>query len=372
MEKEIKNMNIKFLDLFKINEQYRSDINKSTQEVFNSGWYIMGEKNSQFEREFASYCGTKHCINVGSGLSALELIIKAYEFKKNDEIIVPANTYIASILAISSNGITPILVEPDENTYNIDPKLIEEKITKNTKAIMVVHLYGQVCDMEPILKIAKKHNLKVIEDCAQSHGAIYKNNKKAGNLCDAAGFSFYPGKNLGAIGDSGAITTNDNHLANKINMLKNYGSNEKYVNLLKGTNSRMDEIQAGILSVKLKGLDKDNNRRRQIAKYYLENIKNKNIILPVVQGAENSHSWHVFVIRSSNRNELQEYLKENGIQTLIHYPIPPHKQKAYKELNELSLPITESIHKEVLSLPISQVMLDEEVKYIVEKVNEWK
>ena len=365
-------MKIDFLNLKKINERDQPEIDNVIKEVIDSGWYIAGKKKETFEKEFADYCGTKYCIGVGNGLEALELIIQGFGFGKGDEIIVPANTYIASILSISSNDVTPVLVEPDEKTFNINPKLIEEKITPNTKAIMVVHLYGQVCDMDQILTIAKKHNLKVIEDSAQAHGAVYKNGKKTGNLGDAAGFSFYPGKNLGAIGDAGAVVTNDENLANKVKSLHNYGSYTKYIHEYKGINARLDEIQAALLSVKLKRLDKDNIRRREIAKYYIRNIKNKNIILPEIEEEGNSHSWHLFVIRTKRRDELQEYLKVNNIQTLIHYPIPPHKQKAYSELGNLSLPITESIHKDVLSLPISPIMNEDEVNYVVDILNEWK
>lgn len=365
-------MKIDFLNLKEINEKYRPDIDNVIREVVDSGWYLTGKKKELFEKEFAKYCGAKHCIGVGNGLDALALIIQGYGFGQNDEIIVPANTYIASILAISSNGATPILVEPDERTFNIDPKKIEEKITSNTKAIMVVHLYGQTADMDSILKIAEKFNLKVIEDAAQAHGAIYKNNKRTGNLGSAAGFSFYPGKNLGAMGDAGAIVTNDDELALKIRALHNYGSHKKYIHEYKGVNSRLDEIQAALLSVKLKGLDKDNSRRREIAKHYRDNMKNDNILLPEVIGEENSHSWHLFVVRAKRRDDLQEYLKDKGIQTLIHYPIPPHKQNAYRELNKMSLPITEAMHRDVLSLPISPVMSDEEIKYITEAINRWE
>lgn len=360
---------IKFLDLHKINERFRDEIDSKIKEVLDSGWYLLGNKDKEFEQNFAKYCKTKHCIGCANGLDALNLIIRAYGFKAGDEIIVPANTYIASILAISENGCTPVLVEPDINTYNINPDLIEEKITSKTKAIMVVHLYGQAVEMEKIWALAKKYDLKIIEDSAQGHGAIYQG-KRTGNLGDASGFSFYPGKNLGCMGDGGAITTNDDELATKIRALANYGSHKKYCNLYKGVNSRLDEIQAGILDVKLKYLDKDNERRREIAKYYLENIKNEKITLPKYNG-DNSHVFHVFVVRVENRAEFQEYLTQNDIQTLIHYPTPPHKQEAYKEWNDLTYPITEKIHNEVISLPISPVMTDEEVKKVVEVVNEW-
>ena len=358
---------VKFLDLFKMNEQYRSEIDEAIKRVLDSGWYLLGKEDEKFENNFAQYCGVKHAIGVANGLDALNLIIKAYGFAEGDEIIVPANTYIASVLAISQNGCTPILVEPDIETYNINPDLIEEKITPRTKAIMVVHLYGQAVEMEKIWALAKKYDLKVIEDSAQAHGAIYKG-KRTGNLGDASGFSFYPGKNLGCLGDGGAITTNDDELATKLKALKNYGSQVKYQNLYKGYNSRLDEIHAAVLDVKLKGLDKDNKKRGEIAKYYLENIKNTKITLPKLYD-EKAHVWHVFIVRSEKREELQKYLADNDVQTLIHYPVPPHKQPAYSEWNNLSYPITEKIHNEVLSLPISPVMTDEEVKKVVEVIN---
>lgn len=361
---------INFLDLKQINLRYEEEFNNIFKKFLNSGWYVLGTEVNEFENKFAAYCGVKHCIGVANGLDALALIIKAYGFKAGDEIIVPANTYIASILAISENGATPVLVEPDINTYNIDLLKIEEKITAKTKAIMIVHLYGQAVKMDKIHELAKKYNLKIIEDSAQAHGAYFKE-KRTGNLGDASGFSFYPGKNLGALGDGGAITTNDDKLAEKIKILRNYGSEKKYENLYKGFNSRLDEIQAAILKVKLKFLDRDNERRREIAQYYRENIKNKEIILPYVED-ELSHVWHLFVIRTKNREELQSYLLKNNIQTIVHYPISPHKQQAYRELNHLHLPITEKIHNEVLSLPISPVLKKEETEKIVEVMNRYK
>lgn len=358
---------IKFLDLYKINERFRPQINEKIKEVLDSGWYLLGKEDEAFEKSFAEYCGVKHCIGCANGLDALKLIIKAYGFCKGDEIIVPANTYIASILAISDNGCTPVLVEPDINKYNINPDLIEEKITDKTRAVLVVHLYGQAVQMDKIWALAKKYNLKIIEDSAQAHGALY-NGKRTGSLGDASGFSFYPGKNLGCLGDGGAVTTNDDELAQKIRALRNYGSHIKYHNLYQGSNSRLDEIQAAILSVKLPELDKDNERRREISKYYRENISNSKIILPHTDN-ERSHVWHIFAVRTRNRNDFQEYLKQNEIQTLIHYPIPPHKQPAYKEWNNLSFPLTEEIHDTILSLPISPVMTDDEVKKVVEVIN---
>ena len=361
---------IKFLDLYKINERLRKEINGKITQVLDSGWYLLGEETENFEQNFAKYCGVKHCIGVANGLESLNLIIRGYGFAQGDEIIVPANTYIASILAISENGCTPILVEPDINTYNINPDLIEKKITSKTKAIMVVHLYGQAVQMQKIWALAKKYNLKIIEDSAQAHGAKYQN-KRVGSLGDASGFSFYPGKNLGCVGDGGCVTTNDDELAQKIKALRNYGSHKKYHNVFIGMNSRLDEIQAGILDIKLKFLDEDNQKRKEIAKYYRKNIKNSSIILPNVY-AEDAHVWHLFVVRTKQRDNFQKYLLDNEIQTIIHYPIPPHKQECYKLWNNLSYPITEEIHKSVLSLPISPVMSDDEVKKVVEVINEYK
>ena len=361
---------IKFLDLHKINERFRTQMDARLKEVLDSGWYIHGKQDEIFEKNFAKYIGAKHCIAVANGLDALNIIIKAYGFAAGDEIIVPANTYIASILAISENGCTPVLVEPSLKTYNIAPDLIEAKITPRTKAIMVVHLYGQAVPMEKIWLLAKKHNLKIIEDSAQAHGAIYQG-KRAGNLGDAAGFSFYPGKNLGCLGDGGAVTTNDDVLATKIRAIANYGSDRKYHHIYKGINSRLDEFQAALLDVKLPYLDEDNKRRREIAKYYRENIKNPLIILPQVY-AEEAHVWHIFAIRTEERERLQKYLEDNNIQTNIHYPTPPHKQGAYTEWQNQCYPISEEIHKTELSLPISPVLTDEEVKKVVEVINEWK
>lgn len=361
---------IKFLDLYKINERYRKEIDFKIKEVLDSGWYLQGKQNEIFCENFAKYCGTKYCLGVANGLDSLNIIIKGYGFGYGDEIIVPANTYIASILAITMNGCTPILVEPSIDTYNINPDLIEEKISKKTKAIMVVHLYGQAVQMDKILNIAKKYNLKVIEDSAQAHGAIY-NGKKVGNLGDASGFSFYPGKNLGCIGDGGAITTNDEELYKKVKAIANYGSNIKYNNIYKGINSRLDEIQAGILDVKLKYLDEDNEKRRKIAEIYLKNINNPLVVLPKIYD-RNASVWHIFAVRVKDRDKFQKYLADNNIQTLIHYPIPPHKQEAYKEWNTLSFPITEKIHNEIISIPISPVIEEEEVNKIIEVVNVYK
>lgn len=364
---------IPFLNLKKINAQYRRELISACSKVIDKGWYILGEEVQKFEEEFANYCGVKYCIGVANGLEALILIIRAYKemgiFKEGDEIIVPANTYIATILAVTENRLNPILVEPELNTYLINPDLIYRKITKKTKAIIPVHLYGQTCEMDKIYEIAKKYRLKIIEDSAQSHGAYY-GSKKSGNLGDASAFSFYPGKNLGALGDGGAVTTNDRKLAYIIKALRNYGSNKKYKNLYKGINSRLDEIQAAILRIKLKYLDIEIKNRREIANYYLKNIRNPKIILPYVRD-EKSHVWHIFAIRCAERDKLQQYLACNGVETLIHYPIPPHKQRAYKEWNKIRLPITEKIHKEVLSLPISGVQSLKETLYIVKLINDF-
>lgn len=367
-------ISVKFLDLHAVNNCYRQPIDCAIGRVLDSGWYLLGKECETFEAEFAGYCGVKHCIGVANGLDALNLIIRAYGFTSGDEIIVPANTFIASILAISQNGCTPVLVEPDIGTYDINPDLIEAKITSKTKAIMVVHLYGRVVEMEKIWSLALKYDLKIIEDAAQSHGGVYRD-RHTGNLGDAGGFSFYPGKNLGCLGDGGAVVTNDDQLADRVRSLRNYGSSEKYRHVYKGTNSRLDEIQAAVLSVKLKGLDKDNQRRRKIAQFYAEGIVNSKIVLPVAHDSTpvtyRGHVWHLFVVRCEERDLLQQYLMEKEIQTLIHYPISPHRQDAYREWHELSFPITEEICRTVLSLPISPVMTDEEVRFVVEKINEF-
>ena len=360
---------IKFLDLEKVNNRFRDEIDLRFKNILDKGWYLQGEENQKFADDFASFCGTEYAIGVANGLDAINLIIRAFGFGVGDEIIVPSNTYIATILAISENNCTPVLVEPDINTYNINPDLIEEKITDKTKAIIVVHLYGQAVQMDKIWNLAKKYNLKVIEDSAQAHGAIYKG-KRVGNLSDASAFSFYPGKNLGCMGDGGAVTTNDKELFEKVKAIANYGSDRKYHHIYKGVNSRLDELQAAVLDVKLSHLDEDNNRRREISKYYRENIKNPKIILPKVYD-ERAHVWHIFAIRTEDRNALQKHLEANGIQTNIHYPTPPHKQGAYKEWENQSYPISEEIHRTVLSLPISPVMTTEEVKKVVEVVNEF-
>jgi len=363
---------IKFLDLQKINLAHQQEIEERLLKTFLSGWYLLGNEVKNFEINLTNYIGSKHAIGVANGLDALRLIFRAYIelgiMKKGDEVIVPANTYIASVLAISDNGLIPVLVEPDIETYNINTDKIENVITTKTKAILIVHLYGRVVWSEKLKELAEKFDLKIIEDNAQAIGAEW-NGIRTGNLGDAAGFSFYPGKNLGALGDAGAVTTNDDELARIIRTLANYGSNMKYVNILQGLNSRLDEIQATVLDVKLKYIDEENAKRRAIAKKYISEINNPKIILPNNPDDEEQHVWHIFIIRTSERLKLQNYLMDNNIQTLIHYPIPPHKQLAYKEMNSLSFPITEKIHEEVLSLPISPVMSENEIDSVIETLN---
>ena len=364
---------IPFLDLKEINLRNKQAFLDVVEEVLESGWFILGDKVKKFENEFAQYCGTKYCIGVANGLDALILILEAYKelgvLQEGDEVIVPANTYIASIIAISKARLVPVLVEPNLDDYLIDITQIEKAITHRTKAILPVHLYGQLCNMPVINAIAKKHNLKVIEDSAQSHGATLES-KRSGNLGDASGFSFYPGKNLGALGDGGAITTNDEALATTLFALRNYGSHVKYQHLYIGINSRLDEIQAGFLSIKLKQLDADNARRKEIADQYLSGIKNPLIVLPILHNKE-AHVWHLFVVRVSDRANFQDYLQQNNIQTVIHYPVAPHKQEAYKKLVTEELPITEVIHQTVISLPISSIITINESLKIIEIVNKY-
>lgn len=371
---------IKFLDLKKVNGRFRAELDAATKRVLDSGWYLLGNEVERFESAFATYCGAKHCIGVANGLDALNLIIKGYGFGPGDEIIVPANTYIASILAISENGCTPVLVEPSWQTRLIDADLIEAAITPHTKAIMVVHLYGRAMDMTKVWSLAKKYNLKVIEDSAQAHGAMFAG-RRCGNLGDASGFSFYPGKNLGCLGDGGAVTTNDDGLAMRVRALRNYGSDRKYHHIYKGVNSRLDEIQAAWLAVKLPHLDADNRRRAGIAARYCREISNPLIELPhdpnqAIEQLNNrtilSHVWHVFAITCRERDRLQVYLEDNGIQTNVHYPTPPHKQDAYAELESLDLPISERMHREILSLPMGPCLEDDEVGKIVEVLNEFR
>lgn len=360
---------IHFLDLKTINKKYQDEILRRFTDVFNAGIYLHGKQAEEFETNFAKYTGAKYCISCATGLSALELIIKAYNFDKDDEIIVPSNTYIASIWAITHNNLKPVFVEPDINTMNIDVNKIEEKITEKTKAIMVVHLYGQVVEMNKVYLLAKKYNLKIIEDSAQAHGAEYKG-IKTGNLGDCAGFSFYPSKNLGAMGQGGCITTNNEELASKIKALTKYGAKERNHHIYDGTNSRLDELQAAILNVKLKYLDTENEERQRIAEYYLNNIKNSNIILPK-SNEKKSHVWHLFVVQTKDRMKLKNYLFKNGIETNIHYPIPPHKQQSMKEYENLSLPISEKLHNSVLSIPIYSTLQKNEIEQIVYCMNNY-
>ncbi|KPA12037.1 erythromycin biosynthesis sensory transduction protein eryC1 [Candidatus Magnetomorum sp. HK-1] len=365
----MQNKNIPFLDLLKINLNHQQEIESAMSQVLNSGWYILGKQVSAFEKEFAEYCHAKHCIGVGNGLDALHLILRALDIKKGDEVIVPANTYIATWLAVTYAGGTPVPVEPDEKTYNINPDRIEKAISSHTRAILPVHLYGLTADMEPINDIANRHGLYVIEDAAQAHGARYKG-KLAGALGHAAGFSFYPGKNLGALGDAGAVVTNDDQIADKVRLLRNYGSRIKYANEIQGLNSRLDELQAAILRVKLKYLDEENKSRQKLASLYMKHIQNDQMILPfVLDSAE--PVWHLFVIRHPQRELIQKLLKEKGIGTLIHYPIPPHLSDAYKELYPLNtkIPLTEQLASEILSLPMGPHLNESDVQYVIDVIN---
>lgn len=362
-------ISIPFLDLKQINKPYELILQEAIAEKIVVGWYILGTSLTLFEEQFAHYCGTRFCLGVANGLDALTILMKASEFSEGAEIIVPANTYIATILAISNANLTPVLVEPSLDDYLIDVSKIEAQITSKTKAILVTHLYGKCCDMEAVHLIAQKYSLKVFEDAAQAHGAMYQE-KKAGNLSDGAGFSFYPSKNLGALGDAGAITTNDPELAMKIKQLRNYGSSQKYVFDAKGFNSRLDEIQAVALSVKLPFLDRDNQRRRVIAQRYLTEITNAKVILPTRMSIRED-IWHLFVIRVKEREKFREYLAGKGIGTEVHYPIPPHKQLAYREFSNLSLPITEIIHEEIVSLPLNTALTDDEINFIIQSVNSY-
>lgn len=374
-------MKIPFLDLKFINNCYRKEVIESICEVIDSGWYIQGQQVSGFEKEFSNYCGTKHCIGLANGLDALTLCLRAWKemgkISDGDEVIVPANTYIASILAITENNLVPVLVEPCDDSFNIDPNKIESVITKKTKVVLQVHLYGQLSDVELIRDIAKKHNLLVLEDSAQSHGAE-KNGIKSGAWGDASAFSFYPGKNLGAMGDAGAITTNDSDLASVIRAIGNYGSHKKYHNTYQGINSRLDEIQACILKVKLKGLQQEIHWRREIATIYLQRINNQSVQLPLPKnvdvGVFLSHVWHLFVVRVNSRDRFQKYLSDKGIETVIHYPIPPHQQVAYRgrDFYYKNYPITQNMSQQVLSLPISSAISEEEALYIAEMINNYE
>lgn len=360
---------IKFGILNRMHEEIREDIDNAIKRVIDNSYYIDGPYLAKFEEEYSKYLGCNYCVGVGNGLEGIKLSLLALGVKEGDEVIIPSHTYIATALAVSDVGAKPVFVECKEDSFNIDETKIEEKITEKTKAIVVVHLYGQCCNMDEIMKIAKAHNLKVVEDAAQAHGATYKG-RKAGTLGDIAEFSFYPGKNLGCLGDGGCVTTNDEELANKVRMLRNYGSSKKYVHDVKGENSRLDEIQASVLLAKLPYLDKWNNRRCEIAKKYLTGINNPKIILPK-QMENNEHVWHQFVIRVKNREEFQDYMLKNEIQTMIHYPIAIHKQNAYKEFNNLNLPIAEKLAAEVVSLPMYYGLTDEEVEHIIKTINNY-
>lgn len=363
---------IKFLDLHKINDRFREELKASFAQSLDTSYYILGPNVKTFETEFANYCGTDYCIGTANGLDALTLILRGYieigRLKVGDKVIVPANTYIATILSILHAQLEPILVEPNSETYNLSGEDLEPKLTEDIKAIVVVHLYGQLAGAERLRFIADKHNLLLIEDAAQAHGAVSNHNIKAGNLGHAAAFSFYPSKNLGALGDGGAVTTNDKELYETILLLRNYGSKIKYENEVIGYNSRLDDLQAAFLSVKLKYLDADNKKRRNIARRYLEKIKNPKLILPFYDGSEN-HVFHAFVVEVDDRANFVNYLNQNKIGWLIHYPTPPHKQKALERFSDLKLPITEQIHKRVISLPISPVLSDEEVNTVIKVIN---
>ncbi len=365
---------IKFLDLKKVNAAYADEIHDAMSRVVDSGWYLQGKENERFEKDYAEYIGTEYCVGCANGLDALTLIFRAYMelgvMKPGDEVIVPANTYIASILSISENGLVPVLVEPDIATYQIDPGKIEQAITPKTRAILIVHLYGRCAYTDLIGGLCRKYGLKLIEDNAQAHGCRYEG-RLTGSLGDAAAHSFYPGKNLGALGDAGAVTTNDASLAAVVRAIANYGSAKKYIFDYKGRNSRLDELQAAVLGAKLKHLDRDNERRKEVARMYIDGIRHPHVTLPAV-AERDGHVFHVFPIRTPKRDELQKYLADNGVQTLIHYPVPPHRQKCYAAWSSMSFPITEKIHAEELSLPMSPVITDEEVKEVIRLINNWK
>lgn len=365
---------VKYLDLKRLNDSFEPELTAEVARVVQGGWYLLGQENERFSKAFADYCGARFCVPTGNGLDALTMILLAYKqmlgWPKDAEVIVPSNTYIASILAVSRAGLQPVLCEPRLEDYLINPDFIEDLITERTKAIMVVHLYGRVCDMKPIMALADKYGLKVVEDVAQAHGVLY-DGVRAGHLSDAAGVSFYPGKNLGALGDAGCVTTDDEALANYVRAMANYGSQEKYLNIMKGLNSRMDEIQAAVLCLKLNRLDADNEARRRVAQAYCEGIKNPLITLPTMPAEPSQNVWHVYPIRTPERNHLREYLSREGIETMVHYPLPPHKQQAYSEWNDRTYRISERIHREILSLPMSPVLSDDEVRRVVDVLNSY-
>ena len=365
---------IPFLDLHKINDRFRPQLESIFKECLDASYYILGSKVSQFEAEFAAYCGSKHCIGVGNGLDALRLILEGYKLlgklNEGDEVLVASNTFVATILAIKQAGMVPVLVEAEGGSYNFNLTELAKCISEKTKVIMPVHLYGQLAPMDEVNKLAQNHNLLVIEDAAQAHGATHHSGKRAGNLADAAGFSFYPAKNLGALGDGGAVTTNDDALAVAIQQLRNYGMSSKYVNDVVGINSRLDEIQAAFLSCKLVQLDGDNAERRRIAASYISEIKNKKIKLPGYDGSEN-HVFHLFVVGVEDRVGFSAYLEANGVGSLIHYPIAPHQQKAFNEFASLQFPVAEKIHREVVSIPISPVMTSEQIDQVISVLNNY-
>jgi len=364
-----------FLDLVKITARHREELIVAATRVIDSGWFIHGQEHAAFEREFAAYCGVPHAIGVANGLDALTLVLRAWKemglLHEGDEVIVPANTYIASVLAITENRLTPVFVEPDDGSYNLDPMLIERHLTPRSRAILVVHLYGQAAAMPEIAAISARHRLLVLEDCAQAHGAVI-GGRMVGAWGDAAGFSFYPGKNLGALGDAGAVVTCDEQLGAAIRALRNYGSRTKYHNEYQGPNSRLDEIQAAFLRVRLRHLDAENALRRAAAMRYLREITHPDVKLPQVAAAADAHVWHLFVVRVPERDSFVAHLRAHDIQTIIHYPIPPHQQRCYPDLHHLSLPITEAIHREVVSLPISPVIDDAQVSAVIAAVNSWR
>lgn len=362
---------IPFLNLQRINARHREELLEAVTRVLDSGWYVRGQELRRFETLFSQYCGVAHTVGVGNGYDALRLIFRAYLERglmaPGDEVIVPANTYIATILAVSENGLAPVLVEPDPATFNLDAARVEGRITPRTRVILIVHLYGQIAYSAQLQAIADRRRLKIVEDAAQCHGAVYEG-RRSGSLGDAAAFSFYPTKNLGALGDAGAVTTNDAEMAQVVRTLGSYGESSKYVSLHKGVNSRLDEVQAAILSVKLKYLDRENERRRWIARYYLDHITNPALALPAVAVPE-SHVWHLFVVRTRNRERLRQHLERRGVDTMVHYPIPPHRQQAYREWTGESFPVTEEIHATVLSLPVDITMSDEDVRAVVAACN---
>lgn len=361
---------VKYLDLKKINARIHSGILDRVEKILDNGHYIGGEWNKRFRQNFAKYCGVEYAIGAGNGLDALRIILQAAEIGEGSEIIVPANTFIATLLAISQAGCKPVPVEPNAEAFNIDPEKVEKAITPRTKAIMAVHLYGRIAPMEKLREIAGKHGLKLFEDAAQAHGAMLAG-KRAGSLADAAGFSFYPGKNLGCLGDGGMITTNDATLAERAEMIANYGSKVKYEHQIKGCNSRLDDMQAAILDLKLETLDADNQRRREMAEIYRDTIHNPLLKLPLIPDDPQEHVWHIYAVRVQNRENFRQHMLDMGVETLIHYPVPPHRQGAFPELSHLSLPITEAIHREVVSLPLNPAISRAEIERVAEAANAW-